>query len=300
MRYLKKVIFIYGEELCPGEFRLLSTRLKDHHIDTKTMGGNGGKTALLEMLGQSPDGTCESEGILWISSDKESARVLSDMDFPVLGCVMGHMESYFGGVKYVCEDVADLEIEYLERVYRRYKGLPWDICETARCVIRETTVADVDAFYDIYKEPSITGYMENLFDDPDEERAYAQDYIDKVYDFYGFGMWTVVLKETGQVIGRAGLSMREGFEEPELGFVIGVPWQNRRLAYEACLAIIFYGENALEFERIMALVEPGNRASGALCEKLGFWPEDEITDGERVYARYIRQSSCRQNDKIIR
>ena len=59
------------------------------------------------------------------------------------------------------------------------------------------------------------------FADKDKETQYIQDYIKNVYEFYGFGMWTVVEKASGQVIGRAGVSYREGFSLPELGFMIG-------------------------------------------------------------------------------
>lgn len=123
--------------------------------------------------------------------------------------------------------------------------------------------------------------MENLFEDRDEEKRYIRDYIEKVYGFYGFGMWTVCLKETGEVIGRAGLSMREEFEEPELGYVIGEKWQGRGIAEEVCREILAYGRDELGFEQVRALMHPENKASKRLCGKLGFCYKAEITlDGE--------------------
>ena len=121
----------------------------------------------------------------------------------------------------------------------------------------------------------------NLFEDRDEEQRYIRDYIEKVYGFYGFGMWTVCLKETGEVIGRAGLSMREEFEEPELGYVIGEKWQRRGIAEEVCREILAYGRDELGFEQVRALMHPENKASKRLCGKLGFCYKAEITlDGE--------------------
>ncbi|MDE7359050.1 MAG: GNAT family N-acetyltransferase [Lachnospiraceae bacterium] len=148
--------------------------------------------------------------------------------------------------------------------------------------MRETTVEDVDCFYRIYAEPSITKYMENLFADRDEEVAYTKDYIEKVYAFYGYGMWTVLDKEGGGVIGRAGISWREGYDLPELGFVFGVPWQGRGYAYEVCSAILAYARKELLMERVQALVQPGNERSLRLCEKLGFAVSGESeVDGKR-------------------
>ncbi len=39
--------------------------------------------------------------------------------------------------------------------------------------------------------------------------------IGNMYYFYNYGVWTICDKTTGQVIGRAGFSNREGYEEYE-------------------------------------------------------------------------------------
>lgn len=179
-----------------------------------------------------------------------------------------------------------LDEAYLDRIYRREKGLPLDILETARCLVRETTVADVDAFYGIYGEPEITRYMEPLYDDPEEERAYAKDYIEKVYAFYDFGIWTVVEKGSGAVIGRAGICYREGYGDPELGFMIGVPWQGKGFATEVCLAVLEYAWQELGFERVLAFVQPGNVVSCRVCGKIGMRAEGEVCVQGQDYLLY--------------
>lgn len=188
----------------------------------------------------------------------------------------------FPGALYAVEKLEEMDEESFDLAYRRLAGLPWNILTTGRCTVRETTVEDVDSFYRIYAEPSITEYMENLFADRDEEVAYIKDYIEKVYTFYGYGMWTVLEKKSGEVIGRAGITWREGYDLPELGFVFGVPWQRRGYAYEVCGAILAYARDELMMERVQALVRPGNERSLRLCEKLGFVPAGETApDGER-------------------
>lgn len=198
-------------------------------------------------------------------------------------------EGDFSGIPYAVTDIDDLDERYLERVWQRYRGLPWDICETERCLVRETVPEDVDSFYRIYSDESITAYMEDLFEDKEKEKQYIRDYIEKVYGFYGFGMWTVCLKETGEVIGRAGLSVREGFEEPELGYVIGKKWQRQGIAAEVCREILAYGRDELGFERVRALMHPGNMASKRLCCKLGFlYGKEIVLDSEVYHSYYIR------------
>lgn len=170
---------------------------------------------------------------------------------------------------YAAEQPENLEASYFVEVYQRLAGLPCTVIRTRRCVIREMTEGDLEALYDIYAEPSITRYMENLYEDREEEREYIRGYIKNVYAFYGYGMWIVERREDGQVIGRAGLEQREEGKGIELGFVIGVPWQRQGYAAEVCLAILQFAMEELEEENVYCFVMPENKASAALCRKLG-------------------------------
>ena len=179
-----------------------------------------------------------------------------------------------------------LEAEELERTYRRCRQIPWDISETERCLLRETSVEDLDAFYRIYADPEISAYMEDLFPDRAEEEAYTVSYRERVYELYGFGVWTVLLRQTGEVIGRAGISFRPGFEEPELGFLIGKKWQGQGLALEVCREILRLSRERYGFGSVMALVHPDNAPSAALCRKLGMRPEARIEEKNIPYDLY--------------
>lgn len=235
------------------------------------------------------EGAIPRQSTLFVTDCPEVAQKLSTADFPVLGILRKeNKDASFSGVRYLAEGWESITPSYLERVYRRCRGLPWQILETKRCILRETIEADVDAFYRIYEEPSITAFMENLFADREEEIRYTADYRKNMYEFYGYGIWSVILKETGEVIGRAGLDMRRGFEEPELGFVIGVLWQRRGIAEEVCRAILRYGEEELGFTRVQALTEQENRASLALLKKLGFVFAGVYEEMGKEYLRYIK------------
>lgn len=241
------------------------------------------------------------DDFLILTDSPELARICRRLDMAVAAVLSADRRSAavgdaevcgvrdFSRIPYAVTDIDDLDERYLERIWQRYRGLPWEICETERCLVRETVPEDVDSFYRIYSDKSITAYMEDLFENRDEEKQYIRDYIEKVYGFYGFGMWTVCLRETGEVIGRAGLSMREGFEEPELGYVIGTKWQRRGIAAEVCRAVLTYGRDELGFERVRALMHPGNTASERLCRKLGFQYEKEMTLDSEIYNLYEKE-----------
>lgn len=266
MNSLRKVMVLPEQDWYEEQFKALGDKLKDEQIAFQYIGEN--------------DEATEADwcpGLLVITDNGESARSLQANGIVVLAFLHEHNRGEsFEGVLYAMENPMELDVDYLEKVYRRHHGIPWEILETERCLLRETTVEDVEAFYQIYQEPSITEYMEDLFQDIDEERQYVRDYIDKVYGFYGFGVWTVIEKANGEIIGRAGLSYREGFEDAELGFVIGVPWQGQGYAYEVCHAIMEYGRTELELPVMQAFVEVGNDKSVRLCEKLGMRKAEQV------------------------
>lgn len=189
----------------------------------------------------------------------------------------------FGAARYAVEDVFSLEYRSYEEAFKRLAGLPWDILETDRLKVRESTVEDVDDFYRIYKEPSITLYMEDLYQEKEAEHAYMKAYIDQIYGFYGYGLWTVILKKTGQVIGRAGLSIREGYDLPELGFVIDAAYQNQGYGFEVCKGILAYAKTELAFDMVQALTDARNMISKHLLEKLGFVFREDVSVRDRVY-----------------
>ena len=163
-----------------------------------------------------------------------------------------------------------IHYEFLNHMYERTRGIPWTILETERCRVREIRVEDLKRLYEIYEDPSITAYMEGLYNDPKEEEEFTRAYIKNMYGFYGFGMWIVEEKEDERIIGRAGITIRDGFDDLELGYLIAAEYQRKGYAEEVCRAIIEYAHNELGSNRLNAFIDAGNEASIRLCEKLGF------------------------------
>jgi len=200
----------------------------------------------------------------------------------------------FPSGSYCVERLSDIDARYLDRVYRRFHDIPWDITETSRLLIREIAVTDVPKLYELYNDASITQYMEPLFAKPEQEVSYTQEYIKNVYAFYGYGMWVLVSRETGQIIGRAGLEYKEGFEGLELGFMLGVAYQHQGYAYEACSAILSYGIEELKQNNYCSFINENNKASIRLCERLGFVPKGRVRlsefdfDGMMVEKEFIQ------------
>lgn len=187
-------------------------------------------------------------------------------------------------ISYVVEDYEEAEYDYYLKVWQRYAHIPWDILSTDRCFVKEMDVTDIDALYELYSDKSVCKYMEDLYADEDEELNYIRKYIENIYSYYGFGVWNIYRKEDSRLIGRAGYSFRPGLEYPEIGFMIGAPYQRMGYAYEVCSKILQLGYGQLGFDDVCALVKDGNEASIALLHKLGFTVNSKqpryITDNE--------------------
>lgn len=234
--------------------------------------------------------TYQENEILFITDSPAMLGELFDKGYYAIALFHeNNKEQQFPQAVYAVEDVDQLECSSYEEAYRRLAGLPWDILETKRLKVRESTVEDVEDFYHIYEEPSITYYMENLFTEREEEKAYMKAYIKQIYGFYGFGLWTVIKKENGQVIGRAGLSVREGYDLPELGFVIDAGQQHKGYGYEVCNAILDYARDELKFSGIQALVEKENKASVCLLKKLGFFYDRHTVENGHNYLVFVKK-----------
>ena len=187
----------------------------------------------------------------------------------------------FPGAVYFVLDAEDTEYRYFDRVYRRIHDIPWEIIRTERLILRETIESDVDEFVKIYSDPSITRYTEKLYEDAEAEKKYVREYRDKVYACQGYGVWTVIRKEDGKIIGRAGLSSRNGYDGVEIGFVIGSAYQQRGYATEAILATLNYAF-VEKLGPVNALVLPENKISQKTLEKCGFeHAKDVLLNGEK-------------------
>lgn len=175
------------------------------------------------------------------------------------------------GVEMIVEGFEEVNADFLEKAWQRYHHLPWIIAVTERCVIRELTLADMEALFELYSDEEVCRFTENLFD-MEEETDYQRAYINNMYRYFGYGIWLVFHKETGELIGRAGLEHREYHEELELelGYLIGTKYQRKGYATEVCRAIVEYAKEEICALGVNCLIEEENTASIALAKKLGF------------------------------
>lgn len=234
------------------------------------------------------------QDILYVADANRVLTILQDMKCYTVALYHEGVKGILSGTQYALEGLGEIDPDFLEKVHQRYCKVPWHITETDRCFIREMGPEDLEALYELYKEPEVTRYTEALFQDREQEKQYINDYIENIYKYYGFGTWLIHRKEDGKLIGRAGFNYRPGFEEAELGFVIGYPYWRMGYAYEVCQHLLLIGREVFELEIVQALVDENNKASVALLKKLGFQYREDVVIDNRKYQRYLYGSNMGQ------
>lgn len=197
----------------------------------------------------------------------------------------------YSGVDMLVEGFDEIDVDFLEKVWQRYHRIPWTILETERCIVRELSLDDLDALFALYEDGEITKYTDALYP-YEEEKEFQRAYIENMYRYFGYGLWLVFSKETGALIGRAGLEHREYHEEIELelGYIIGIKYQGQGYATEVCKAILEYAKENTSFTRINALIDAENVVSERLAEKLGFVHMEDFELDGKIMRRYLLHS----------
>ena len=109
--------------------------------------------------------------------------------------------------------------------------------ETQRLLLREYTSDDFDALYEIMSDAETMQHYPAPFDEA-RTRRWIEWNLEN-YAKYGFGLWAVVLKETGEFIGDCGITIQniDGEMLPEIGYHIHKKYWRRGFAKEAARAV---------------------------------------------------------------
>ena len=154
------------------------------------------------------------------------------------------------------------------------------IIETKRLLLREMTENDFDALYKVLADSDIMQHYPYTFDD-----ARVIGWINKNierYKIFGFGLWAVCLKETGEMIGDCGLTMQiiNGQIKPEIGYHIRKDQQRKGYAKEAASAVRDWTFNNTPFNIVYSYMKYTNAPSCKTAVSYGCKQVDEFEDDE--------------------
>ncbi len=157
------------------------------------------------------------------------------------------------------------------------------ILETSRLILRELTYDDFEALYNILADSDIMVHYPYKFDENRVRRWIAKN-IER-YNDDGFGLWAVVLRESGEMIGDCGITMQniDGQLLPEIGYHIRKDHQKKGYATEAAAECIRYGFEKLNFDRLYSYMKYTNEASARVAIKNGMRFIKKYADSENTF-----------------
>ena len=141
--------------------------------------------------------------------------------------------------------------------------------ETPRLVLRQFEERDLDPLAAMYGDPETMRHLGTGATASREETWRAIAGILGHWLLRGYGMWAVVERETGSMVGRVGFINPEGWPGFELGWVIERTRWGRGYAPEAAAVALRYAHETLRQERVISLIRPLNKASIRVAEKIG-------------------------------
>lgn len=162
------------------------------------------------------------------------------------------------------------------------------VIETERLLLREMTENDFEALYKVLADSDIMQHYPYTFDDT-RIKGWINKNIER-YQIFGFGLWAVCLKETGEMIGDCGLTMQliNNQIKPEIGYHIRRDKQRKGYAKEASIAVRDWAFSNTPFNIIYSYMKHTNIPSSQTaisygCKQIDEY-SDEINDVTKVFA----------------
>lgn len=162
------------------------------------------------------------------------------------------------------------------------------ILETDRLLLRELRCGDFDALYAVLANTDIMKHYPYTFDE-----ARVRNWITRNMDRYqkdGFGLWAVVLKDSGEMIGDYGITMQSinGQWLPEIGYHIRADHQRKGYAFEAATACVRYAFDHYDFPAVYCYMKYSNIPSRKTAMKIGMTFVEEYPDPDNEFTWVYR------------
>ena len=148
------------------------------------------------------------------------------------------------------------------------------VIETERLFLRRMDQNDRDALCAILQDSETMTAYEGAFSDEE-----VQTWLDRQlarYAQYGFGLWAVVLKETGEMIGQCGLTIQPWKNEKllEIGYLFRRAYWHHGYATEAAQACRDYAFRELDADSVCSIIRDTNIPSQNVAKRNGMTPAD--------------------------
>ena len=173
------------------------------------------------------------------------------------------------------------------------------ILETARLVLRTYTFDDFNALYAILSDAETMRHYPKPYDEERTMRWIAWSMNN--YQTYGFGLWAIELKESGEFIGDCGITMQniDGELLPEIGYHICKDYWRQGYAKEAASAVRDWLFEHTDFDAVYSYMNHTNVASYSTAASVGMKRIKEYTDSQGMVCYVYRLLRSEWEPKLL-
>ena len=152
------------------------------------------------------------------------------------------------------------------------------IIETKRLLLREYTLTDFDPLHKLLSDPVTMQHYPKPYDEKGTHRWLEWSLNN--YRQYGFGLWAMVLKETGEFLGDCGITMQniDGEILPEIGYHVYRDFWRKGYGKEAAAAVRDWFFEHTDFPAVYSYMTATNVASYSTAQSVGMHKLKEYTD----------------------
>jgi len=164
------------------------------------------------------------------------------------------------------------------------------ILETPRLVLRTMQQDDLDGLLGIFSDPKVMA----SFHEPPFTGEQMQGWLQRNLDHqneYGYGLFSVILQDSGVLIGDCGLERMD--VAAEVGYDFRSDYWNQGYATEAATAVRDYAFQTLQLPHLISLIRVGNLASKRVAEKIGM---QLLSEYERYGNHYWKYGQARPTE----
>jgi RimJ/RimL family protein N-acetyltransferase len=151
--------------------------------------------------------------------------------------------------------------------------------ETKRLLLRHLKASDLSALERILGDAEVMEFSDSGPLGRDRVQAWLVDQMEGYDKQIGLGILAVIRKSDSDLIGCCGLTVFTdigGVSETEVGYRLAREAWGNGYATEAACAVRDYAFSELNQARLVSLIEPSNKRSIRVAEKLGMHFEKEM------------------------
>lgn len=162
------------------------------------------------------------------------------------------------------------------------------ILETERLIIKPITIGDKDEIFEYRRDKETNkyqGWVPETIEDVEEFIGNTSKQINVPETWFQL---VIVDKETQKIVGDLGIHFIDPEnEQAEIGCTLNKNYQNKGFATESVRKVIDYLFKELNKHRIIASIDPENKNSIRLVERIGFRKEAHFVESLFINGKWV-------------